>query len=149
MRKKTEMELKINSYPVGARPDVSKPHPDFLNELGEEGIRKMVNRHYDLMRESDIKHLFPEDDEEFEKAKIRSADFMIQICGGPDYFNQNLGPPMLINRHNPFEITPEGRIVWLECYRIALLETKLPEHLILSFWDYIQVFSAWMMNKRA
>ena len=77
------MELKINSYPVGARPDVSKPYPDFLNELGEEGIRKMVNRHYDLMRESDIKHLFPEDDEEFEKAKIRSADFMIQIWAVP------------------------------------------------------------------
>ncbi len=30
------MELKINSYTVGARPDVSKTTPDFLNELGEK-----------------------------------------------------------------------------------------------------------------
>lgn len=142
------MELKANTYPLGARPDVTKPHPDFLKELGEEGIRKMVSRHYDLMRESGISHLFPPTDDEFEKAKLRSSDFMIQICGGPEYFNQNRGRPMLINRHAPFAITAEGREIWLSCYRQALLETKLPEHLIESFWNYINVFSAWMMNTK-
>lgn len=142
------LELQINTYPLGTRPDVTKPHPDFLKVLGEEGIRIMVSRHYDLLRQSDIQSMFPKDDSEFDKAKQRSADFMIQICGGPDYYNQNRGRPMLIQRHNPFTINPEGRITWLECYRIALLETKLPEHLIFSFWQYIQVFSAWMMNTK-
>jgi hypothetical protein len=28
------------------------------------------------------------------------------------------------------------------------METNLPEHLIESFWEYIQVFSAWMVNKK-
>lgn len=140
------MELKIDIYSPGDRPEVTKPHPDFLKTLGEEGIRTMVSRHYDLLRLSEIKNLFPTDNEEFGKAKQRSADFMIQICGGPDYFNQNRGRPMLINRHSPFKITPEGRLIWLECYRIALNETNLPEHLLLSFWNYIQVFSAWMIN---
>ena len=142
------LELKINTYPLGIRPEVTKPHPDFLKVLGEDGIRTMVSRHYDLLRQSDIQSMFPKDDSEFDKAKQRSADFMIQICGGPDYYNQNRGRPMLIQRHSPFTITPEGRITWLECYRIALLETKLPEHLIFSFWQYIQVFSAWMMNTK-
>lgn len=140
------MELKIDLYTQGERPEVTKPHPDFLKTLGEEGVRKMVSRHYDLLRVSEIKNLFPDEEEEFGKAKQRSADFMIQICGGPDYFNQNRGRPMLINRHSPFTITSEGRIIWLECYRVALTETNLPEHLILSFWNYIQVFSAWMIN---
>ena len=140
------MELKINNYKMGERPDVTIPVRDFLKQLGEEGIRKMVSRHYDLMRVSDIKHLFPESDEDFENAKLRSSDFMIQICGGPDYFNQHRGKPMMINRHAPFKITPQGRIVWLTCYRQALIETGLTETLILSFWEYINVFSAWMVN---
>ncbi len=142
------MELKINTYPLGARPEVTKPHPDFINELGEDGIRTMVSRHYDLLRQSSIKHLFPEDDQEFEKAKTRSVDFMIQICGGPDYFNRNRGRPMLIDRHSPFVINAEGRVVWLLCYKQALLETGLSERLIRSFWDYINVFSAWMVNSK-
>lgn len=140
------MQLEINEYTMGERPAVTIPDRDFLKYLGEDGIRKMVNRHYDLMRESEIKHLFPVDDEEFEKAKLRSSDFMIQICGGPEYFNQNRGKPMMTKRHAPFEITLEGRRVWLGCYRQALLETNLPEPLIRSFWDYINVFSIWMVN---
>jgi len=52
------MELKINTYPLGARPEVTKPHPDFINELGEDGIRTMVSRHYDLLRQSSINNYF-------------------------------------------------------------------------------------------
>lgn len=140
------MELTITDYKFGQRPPVTLPHRDFINFLGEDGIRQMVSRHYDLMRESEISHLFPPDDQDFEKAKLRSSDFMIQITGGPDYFNQNRGKPMMINRHSPFAITTEGRKVWLRCYRVALLETGLPEHLIRSFWEYINVFSVWMVN---
>ena len=140
------MELKINEYRFGERPAVTIPSRDFLKQLGEDGIRKMVSRHYDLMRESDIKHLFPPTDDEFEKAKLRSSDFMIQICGGPEYFNENRGKPMMTKRHAPFTITMEGRNVWLTCYRQALLETNLPEPMIRSFWEYINVFSIWMVN---
>lgn len=140
------MDLKITTYPPGARPDVTKPDPEFLSQLGESGVRKMISKHYDLMRQSSIKNLFPDSETEFEQAKVRSADFIIQICGGPDYFNQNRGRPMLINRHSPFKITAEGREVWLNCYKEALLETNLPHYLIESFWNYIQVFSAWMIN---
>ncbi len=142
------MNLEISTYHLGQRPDVTRPHTDFLELLGEVGIRKMINRHYELMRESAISHLFPMNDVEFKKATVRSADFIIQICGGPDYFNQNRGRPMLINRHAPFEIDEKGRKVWLECYKVALLETQLPDNLIQSFWNYINVFSAWMINKK-
>jgi len=71
---------------------------------------------------------------------------MIQICGGPDYFNQHRGKPMMIDRHSQFSITPEGRVVWLNCYKKVLLELNIPENLVLSFWNYINVFSNWMVN---
>lgn len=140
------MNLQINTYKFGDRPEVTLPDREFYKAIGEEGIRSMVNRHYDLLRASAIKGLFPVEDEEFELAKVRSADFMIQICGGPDYFNQHRGSPKLINRHATFSITPAGRIVWLDCYRQALLELNIPENLILSFWNYLNIFSSWMVN---
>jgi len=140
------MDLQINTFKFGDRPEVTRPDPEFYKALGEEGIRSMVSRHYDLLRASAIKGLFPEEDDEFELAKVRSADFMIQICGGPDYFNQHRGSPKLINRHSTFTITPAGRIVWLNCYKQALMELTIPENLILSFWDYVNIFSSWMVN---
>ena len=140
------MELKINTYQFGERPQATIPVPEFLQAIGEDGVRKMVSKHYDLLVESAIKDLFPPQPEGLEMAKKHSADFIIQICGGPQLFNQNRGNPKLASRHQPFAITPEGRVVWLECYRIAILELDIPEHLIHSFWNYVNVFSNWMVN---
>jgi hemoglobin len=143
------MELHINSYQLGERPDVTKPIHEFYKELGEDGIRKMVSQHYDLLRASKITHLFSRNDDEFEMSKQHSADFMIQICGGTDYYNQRRGKPMLINRHAPFQITPEARIIWLTCYKQVLLELEISDESLISFWDYLNVFSAWMVNRPA
>lgn len=140
------MDLIINTYKVGERPEVKMPNPEILALLKEEGMRKLVSDHYDLMRESTIRNLFPANNEAFEAIKQHSADFFIQICGGPTYFNQNRGKPMLINRHAPFKITYEARLTWLDCYRTALLRLKIPEEYVLSFWNYINVFSIWMVN---
>jgi len=142
------MDLQIKEMQFGVREDVTIPDRDFYKIVGEEGIRKMVSLHYDLLRESSIKKLFPIDDKELEVSKTNSADFMIQICGGPDYFNQHRGRPRMADRHKGFSITPEGRIVWLNCYKQALLEVKAPEYLIFSFWEYINIFSNWMVNTR-
>ncbi len=143
------MDLQINTYQYGERPEVTKPDPEFYNQLGEEGIRKLISRHYDLLRVSSIKHLFAKDDAEFELSKQHSADFIIQICGGPDYYKQHRGRAAMMDRHTPFAITLEGRKVWLTCYKEALLELDIPENLVLSFWNYINVFSIWIVNTPA
>jgi hemoglobin len=114
--------------------------------LKEEGMRRMVSDHYDLLVKSDIKHLFPKNLVALEKAKENSADFFIQICGGPDYFNKHRGQPKLQQRHLPFQITAEGREVWLNCYKQVLQNLNLPEPVKLSFWNYLDVFSKWMVN---
>jgi hemoglobin len=140
------VDFKITSYFPGFRPAVTLPTKEMFTLLGEEGMRNMVNDHYDLLVQSDIKDLFPKNPVALEKAKEHSADFFIQICGGPQYFNQNRGKPQLYQRHLPFKITAEGREVWLKCYIEVLQKLDLPENVIVSFWNYIEVFSKWMVN---
>ena len=140
------MNLEIHDYPFGERPQNQVPDKAFYELLGEEGIRKLVSDHYELLRTSKIAGLFPEPEDEFEAAMEHSADFFVQICGGPQYFTKNRGNPMLARRHAPFRITPQARKVWLSCYQQLLPELDLPEDAILSFWNYIEKFSNWMVN---
>ena len=144
------MNLTITTAQLGEKPPVSKAFPAFYPEIGEERFREMVSQHYELLKVSSIKNLFPVDDaEEFAAAKKHAADFMIQICGGPAYFNASLGAPMMGRRHAPFAITPEARLVWLELYAevlAPLADDGVSEENIESFWRYLEVFSKHMIN---
>ena len=143
------MDFQITRFEFGERPSVSLPSPEFLKILTEEGIRKMVSDHYDLLSKSRASHLFPRIEEALEKAKQRSADFFIQICGGYPYYNQSRGKPMLAKRHLPFAITEEARIVWLQCYIEVLSKFTMDEVVLASFWNYLNTFSVWMVNTNA
>lgn len=140
------MEFNITQAQIGTRPPVELPDPRILEHLGEDGMRQLISDHYDLLRESKIKGLFPPTPEAFEMAKKHSADFFIQICGGPKYFNESRGRPMMAARHAPFAITQEARRIWLESYIIILSKLDMPEDLKRSFWNYLDIFSIWMMN---
>ena len=140
------MELIIKDIPFGSRPNVERPNPDFLRVLTEEGMRDLISKHYDLLVKSPIQHLFPKDIKGLDRAKERAADFFIQICGGRPYFNEKHGSPMLVRRHESFSITEDARKVWLDCYRQILPKLNIDEELILSFWEYLNVFSIWMVN---
>ncbi len=140
------MKLEITPYDQSDLLPVELPDSRFLELLGEQGIRKLVSDHYDLVRQSIISTLFPQDNDAFEKAKLNSSDFIIQILGGHPYFNENRGKPMLVQRHAPFKITPEGRIVWLECYREVLVNLDLPFELVHNYWNYLDALSMRMVN---
>lgn len=140
------MKLEITDFPMGTRPMVDLPGPALLDHLQEEGLRQLTSDHYDELLKSSIRHMFPSDEQGLALAKKHAADFFIQLCGGPDYFKQNRGQPMMVKRHAPFKITPSARIIWLECYRSVLTELDAPEDVVQSFWDYLNIFSAWMIN---
>ncbi|MDA3908948.1 MAG: globin, partial [Sulfurimonas sp.] len=131
---------------LGTRPGVQIPNPKIYEHLGEEGMRKMVSDHYDIMVQSSIKGLFPPTKEGLEKAKQHSANFLIQISGGPRFYEVTRGEPMMVGRHSPFKITQEARIVWLESYIQVLQKLDMSDELKQSYWDYINIFSIWMMN---
>ncbi|SMO38564.1 hemoglobin [Saccharicrinis carchari] len=141
-------QFKITTLPFGLRPKSSGPDIKIYDYLKEDGVRKMVNDHYDLLVESTIKDIFPPKGHLLEEAKKRSADFFVQRLGGPQYYKMSRGNPMLANRHLPFKITPKTRIVWLDCYRQVLSKLKdVPENLVLSFWYWLDGFSNWMVNQ--
>lgn len=145
------MQLEITQVMFGVRVPVTKPIPEFLLEMGEKGIRTLVSDHYDKLKVSDIKFLFPLDDQEFEEAKKHSSDFFIQICGGPAYFNTNRGAPQMVGRHAPFRITAEARQTWLELYKPLILDLEtqgITSTSLQSFWNYLDVFSSWMINTK-
>ena len=145
------MNLEISYAAFGVRPPVQKPIPEFLLEVGEDGLRELISKHYDAIKKSEIYHLFPQDDAEFEQAKVNSADFFIQICGGPAYFNANRGAPRMVGRHAPFAIDAKAREVWLSLYKPLLVELQkngVTETSLLSFWGYLNIFSLWMINTK-
>ena len=140
------MNYTITQAQVGERPPVQLPNPQILVHLGEEGMRNMIGEHYELLKQSNIRGLFPPTQEGFEAAKKHSADFFIQICGGPRYFDDSRGAPKMVARHAPFKITSEARRIWLESYIVILSKLDMNDDLKQSFWTYIDMFSIWMMN---
>jgi len=81
----------------------------------------------------------------WEKQK-KIQQIFIQVCGGPVYFNKKRGKPRLFKRHMPHKITAERREEWLKCYRKVLGKMDVPGEVKQSFWNYIDIFSIWMVN---
>jgi hemoglobin len=140
------MQYNITQAQIGTRPKVQTPDPRIYEYLGEAGMRKMVSDHYDIMAKSSIKGLFPPTPDLLEKAKTHSANFLIQICGGPRFYEVTRGAPMMAARHSPFKITQEARQVWLESYIEVLQKLDMCDELKQSYWNYLDIFSIWMMN---
>jgi hemoglobin len=129
---------------------IIKPNPGFLEQVGEVRFRQLVSDHYDLISHSPIAFMFPVDyEEDFAKVKKHASDFLIQICGGPDYYAQTRGDPRMLARHARFRIDARGRRIWLECYATLLPKLEKegisPEN-IQSFWNYLESFSKVMVN---
>jgi len=147
------MKLTISNGEIGVRPPVIKPHPGFLDQVGEERFKKLVYDHYELIEVSDIAFLFPiHDEEDFAEAKKHAFDFLIQECGGPEYFKQSRGDSQMVGRHAPFRIDEAGRRTWLVLYAPlleALVDEGVSEEYIQSFWDYLDTFSMWLVNTQS
>jgi hemoglobin len=148
----SSLDFSIVPYIEGVNPPVTKPNPEFLAEIGEEGMRELFARFYTLLYKSPIKDIFPLNEEEMQIAAQHSADFFIQICGGAPYFSQNRGAPQMRKRHAPFAITPNARLHWLITFEEALApiinEKQSTDQNIQSLWNYINIFSIWMINSR-
>lgn len=97
---------------------------------GETGIRRLVDRFYDLM------------DTAPEAATVRALHaaslkasrdklhlYLMMWTGGPQTYVEQRGHPMLRARHLPFTISTRERDEWLWCMDRALDEHEMPEDL--------------------
>ncbi|MDD4931854.1 MAG: globin [Methylacidiphilaceae bacterium] len=129
-------------------PEVPFPSARVFAATGEEALRQLVDRHHQYLLKSPIHYLFPPDKEALEKLVRRSADFVVEMCGGPRYYTSTRGEPRMRSRHFPTTIDERAREVWLICYRDALKETGFPLPILEEFWNWIEPFSIRMINRR-
>ncbi|AAN51174.1 bacitracin resistance protein BacA [Leptospira interrogans] len=114
-----------------------------FGSVGENSLRKLVSDFYDQIPSSSISFMFPEN---LEDSKIKSADFLIQVTGGPPLYSQNYGPPKMRARHLPFPIDEKARRVWLSCYRKVLDDWDAEVSAKEVLWIFFKDFSTWMVN---
>ncbi|MBI5429974.1 MAG: group II truncated hemoglobin [Nitrosomonadales bacterium] len=90
---------------------------------GEEKVRALVQRFYDLMDELPeaygIRKLHAQD---LQSARDKLYKFLTGWMGGPQLYVEQYGHPMLRRRHFPFPIGDEERDQWLLCMNRALEE---------------------------
>lgn len=141
------MEYKITPMQVGDRPEYTMPDPRILEVLGEEGVRALLSRFYDIVSEDDdIAHFFPEQGPELEMVKQHNADFFIQQLGGHKWFDERRGGKSMEQVHRRFSVTPKAREGWLHCMAQALDELDMDDELKLSLWNFLEVFSKHIVN---
>ncbi|XDD50624.1 bacitracin resistance protein BacA [Leptospira sp. WS92.C1] len=125
--------------PPGLVPGLQNVH----SIVGEDSLRKLVSDFYDQIPGTQIAFMFPKN---LEESKIKSADFLIQVTGGPPLYSQRYGPPRMRARHIPFPIDEKSRRVWLSCYRKALDIWNADDSQKEILWSFLKDFSGWMVN---
>jgi hemoglobin len=95
---------------------------------GEEGIRRLVNRFYDLMDGSpEAAHIRALHAASLKASREKLFMFFSGWTGGPQLYVERFGHPRLRARHLPFPIGERERDEWLWCMDRALDQHELPE----------------------
>ena len=91
---------------------------------GDQGIRQLVDRFYDLMDSlpevQPLRAMHPAD---LSSSRDKLYMFLSGWFGGPSLYVARYGHPMLRARHLPFPIDGDGRDQWLLCINRALDDT--------------------------
>lgn len=133
-------------YTPPGGPPPSHPQVKLLyQKWGETKIRKLVSDFYDRIQNSEIQWMFQGD---WELAKEKQADFMIQVLGGPSYYIEKWGPARMRMRHFAFPISEKERLIWFQCYDDALQGFDFDHEDKIDFLYFLDGFSAWMVNRK-
>lgn len=117
---------------------------------GEEGVRRLVDRFYDLM------------DSAPEAATIRALHatslaasrhklhlYLMMWTGGPQTYIEQRGHPRLRARHLPFPIGERERDAWLWCMDRALAEHGMPDELRVALQEKLHALADHMRNRES
>lgn len=115
---------------------------------GEDRVREMVDRFYDLMdleaEFAGIRAMHPQD---LSGSRDKFFWFLCGWLGGPNHYIERFGHPMLRARHLPFPIATSERDQWLRCMALAMqdigVDVPLQERLMQAFYGTAD----WMRNK--
>lgn len=98
---------------------------------GEQGLRSLVNRFYDLMDsspEAAVIRAFHA--RSLKQSREKLFMFLSGWSGGPQLYMERFGHPRLRMRHTPFPIDTTARDQWLWCMNKALEESQLEPRVV-------------------
>lgn len=102
-------------------PSVTTPY-ELLG--GEDGVRRLINRFYDIMNEAHevhgIRQMHAQD---LGPMKEKLFEFMSGWLGGPALYLERHGSICITKAHTPFTIGERERDQWLLCMERALADT--------------------------
>jgi len=123
----------------------TKSHFELLG--GEEGIRRLVDRFYDLMDASPeaatIRALHASS---LKSSREKLFLFLTGWTGGPQLYVERYGHPRLRMRHLPFPIGERERDEWLWCMERALAEHDIPDSTRAFLFDRFSDLADHMRN---
>lgn len=93
------------------------------DHLGEDGVRRLVDRFYDLMdtlpEAAEVRAMHPRD---LRGSREKLFWFLSGWLGGPPLYVERKGHPRLRMRHLPFAVDDAARDQWMLCMNRALDE---------------------------
>lgn len=140
------MHYTVTKTNFGEKPDFKYPTPLFLEEMGEDGLKKLFSDFYDLVVDSDIGNFFPQDEKELSKIKAHNVKFFIEACGGEKHYTKAVGHFDMLKTHEQFSITEKARREWLGCMEEVLNKVDISNDAKQSFWDFLETFSKHTVN---
>ena len=110
---------------------MSEPAPTHYDLLGgDAGVRRLVDRFYDLMDTApEAAHVRALHATSLKASREKLYLFLTGWTGGPPLYVAQRGHPRLRMRHFPFAIGARERDEWLWCMDRALDEHEMPEAL--------------------
>ncbi len=114
---------------------------------GELGLRRLVERFYDLMElqqaSAGIRQLHPS---ELQGSRDKLFWYLCGWLGGPNHYIERFGHPRLRARHMPFVIGIAERDQWMACMSSAMVDIGLPTELTELLTKQFFATADWMRN---
>ena len=124
-----------------------KQDTPFARIGGEEAVRALVDRFYDLMDlEPAYAALRATHGSDLAKARQHLFWFLCGWLGGPQHYTGRFGHPRLRQRHMPFTIGIRERDQWLACMDQAMGETEVEPALRARLQASFFQTADWMRN---
>jgi hemoglobin len=105
---------------------------------GEDGVRRLVHRFYELMDELpeayEVRKLHPES---LQNSEQNLFEYLSGWFGGPTMYTDKKAHPRMRMRHAPYAVTPSAKDEWMMCMNQSLTEqvedVTFRDHLIATF----------------
>ena len=128
---------------------MSEPAPTHYDLLGgDAGIRRLVDRFYDLMDTApEATHVRALHAASLKASREKLYLFLTGWTGGPQWYVEQRGHPRLRMRHFPFAIGARERDEWLWCMDRALDEHPMPDPLREQLRERLHALADHMRNR--